>query len=152
MRSKPLWVLVFDTVSTVTMKITLFWEITPCILVERNGGSEEHVACFHTLMMEAACFSQTSVDLYQTTSPQIPKGSNHNFSYKKNVTVVGSSSYSTTVYLTSVSFLHQQRPIGNLLTNSLLEVEHNFSQQHQTTLAENSRSNDINDTCNLNWI
>jgi hypothetical protein len=116
----------------------------PCRLVELNGDSEEPFACLHTLIMETADFSETSVDIYQATDPHIPEGSNQ-FFYNKDLTVVGllvtALQYILQLYLTSVSFLDQQRPKGNLLTNYFLEVEHNFSQQHRITLSENSRLN-----------
>jgi hypothetical protein len=55
------------------MKMTVFWDVAPCSLVEvyqRFGG-----ACFLTLMMEAVSTSETLVNFYLTTQRNNPEDS-----------------------------------------------------------------------------
>jgi hypothetical protein len=53
----------FQVLTAAHMKMTAFWDIVPCSLVEEIA-----------LMMEAVCTSETSVNFYGTTRRNIPKG------------------------------------------------------------------------------
>jgi hypothetical protein len=50
------------------MKITVFWDVAPCSLVEV-------IIRAIALMMDAASTSETSVNFYQTTQRNIPEDS-----------------------------------------------------------------------------
>jgi hypothetical protein len=51
------------------MKMTVFWDVAPCSIVEIN-------VCNIALMMEAVSTSETSVNFYETTRRKIPEGGN----------------------------------------------------------------------------
>jgi hypothetical protein len=73
----------FEVLTAVVMKSTIFWDITPCDPLSTDVSEEG--AChlisswfpaqliFSTLMMEAICFSETSVDFQRTTRRHIPE-------------------------------------------------------------------------------
>jgi hypothetical protein len=50
------------------MKMTVFWDVAPCSLVEIDRR-------FRGAMMEAVTTSETSVNFYQTTRHNIPEDS-----------------------------------------------------------------------------
>jgi hypothetical protein len=67
----------FQVCTVVNMRITVFWDVVPCNLVEvyrHFRGS----CCLHhhgILMMEAASTFETSVNFYQATWCNIPEDS-----------------------------------------------------------------------------
>jgi hypothetical protein len=59
------------------MKLTVFWDVALCSLVETNQHFRGEVltATTITLMMETVSTSETSVSFYKTTWCNIPEGS-----------------------------------------------------------------------------
>jgi hypothetical protein len=57
------------------MKMTVFWDLAPCSLVEVYRRFSAIVA----LMMEAASTSETSVNFYQTARRNNPEDSHFHF-------------------------------------------------------------------------
>jgi hypothetical protein len=76
------------------MKMTVFWEVAPCSLVEiywRFKGAY----CLHhqggeSVMMEAASTSETSINFYRTTRRNIPKVSHLQFEFRIYYVYAGS--------------------------------------------------------------
>jgi hypothetical protein len=97
-------VLEFEVFTVVVMKSTIFWDMTPRsplsfnLRFERTYPlSECHLACWFaepissTLMMEAMCSSETSVETQRTTRRHIPEDDTLQFSfsfYWSNATAV----------------------------------------------------------------
>jgi hypothetical protein len=61
----------FEVILAVKMTITVFWDMIPCSLVNRDRQ-------FSALHMEAVRSSETLVRMYQTTRLHIPEGSKRN--------------------------------------------------------------------------
>jgi hypothetical protein len=62
------------------MKMTVFWDVTPCSLAEIIGRRLTSAYCLHhqgdeAVMMEAVSTSKTSVSIYQTTQRNFLTGS-----------------------------------------------------------------------------
>jgi hypothetical protein len=61
---------IFGVLTFITMNITtVFWDVTSFTLVEVYRSIRENV--LFILKMEAACFSETSTNVYQTTQCHI---------------------------------------------------------------------------------
>jgi hypothetical protein len=62
------------------MKMTVFWDVAPCSLVEVFRRAEllitSIIRTIITLMMEEVSTSETSVNFYQTARGNIPEDSN----------------------------------------------------------------------------
>jgi hypothetical protein len=71
----------FQVLTAVSMKMTAFWNIVQCSLIEVNGRFRRS-HCLHplsnewyiVLIMEAVCSSETSVYFKETTRRYIPEG------------------------------------------------------------------------------
>jgi hypothetical protein len=67
----------FQVLTVVSMKITVFWDVAPCSLVEVYRYFRG-ACCLHhqgALIMEAAIKSEKSVNFYQTAWRNIPEDS-----------------------------------------------------------------------------
>jgi hypothetical protein len=60
--------------ATALLKMTVFWNVAPCSLIETDI-SEVLTASIITLMMEAVSTSEMSVNFYKTTWRNIPEDS-----------------------------------------------------------------------------
>jgi hypothetical protein len=70
----------FQVLAAASMKMTIFWNIMPCSLIEIYRRFKD--ACLLiALMMEAASTSETLVNFYQTTRRNIPEDSHLHFVY-----------------------------------------------------------------------
>jgi hypothetical protein len=58
-----------------SMKMTVFCNVAPCSFIEIHGHFRGVYCCLNTLMMEAVSTSETSVNFYETTWPDIPEDS-----------------------------------------------------------------------------
>jgi hypothetical protein len=65
------------------MKMTIFWDVAPCSLVE--VVSEVLAACITAMMMEAASTSEKSVNFYQTTRRNITEENHLNVKSNRNL-------------------------------------------------------------------
>jgi hypothetical protein len=57
----------------VTMKITVFWDVKPCNLVDSNVAEETCESFSYTLNIETAGSSEELSPTYETTSRHIPE-------------------------------------------------------------------------------
>jgi hypothetical protein len=66
------------------MKMTVFWDVTPCSLAQTDRRLRLLTAHI-TLMMKAASTSGTSVNFYQTTRLNIPEDSHLHIRRRENL-------------------------------------------------------------------
>jgi hypothetical protein len=66
-----------SVLTATNMKMTVFWDVAPCSLVEINRRFGDAYCHIIVLMMEAVSTSETSVKLYQTTRRNISEDSLH---------------------------------------------------------------------------
>jgi hypothetical protein len=64
----------FQVLTAASMKMTIFWDIAPCSLVEVTDVSKV-LAAIIALMMEKTSTSETSVNFYQSTRRNNPEES-----------------------------------------------------------------------------
>jgi hypothetical protein len=68
----------FQDLTAASKKMTVFWDVVHCSVVEIVRASEVLTASIiRELMMEAVSVSETSVSFYETARRNIPEDSHH---------------------------------------------------------------------------
>jgi hypothetical protein len=65
-------VVTFQVLTAASLKMTIFWDVAPCSLIEDSGV---FAASIIRAMMEEAITSETSLNIYQTARCNIPEDS-----------------------------------------------------------------------------
>jgi hypothetical protein len=63
------------------MKMTIFWDVAPCSVVETDRRFRGAIA----FVMEIVSISETSLNFYQTTWRNIPEDSNFHIRRRENL-------------------------------------------------------------------